>query len=102
MPENRIRLERNPIGAQDLDMGSGFTTQTRNGQKVRIDRVGADTLKYDDTRTIRQAIDEEKAREFAFLRIDPVTGNLLANHAETNTFRIDQNGDLIHDPEGVR
>lgn len=95
----RLRVGRKQLVAQDLAMGEGTVNQVRDGEMRTFDKIGADTLRYDEDRTLRQAIDAEKAREFAFLSINPVTGALEARHDGINTFRISDAGDLIHEPE---
>ena len=45
-------------GAEDLIFGFGSTAQIRNGENVTITLINADTIPFDNTRTVKQVIDE--------------------------------------------
>ena len=50
--QNIKKIYRNRVGMEDLSLGTGTETQTRNGQAVTITKVNASLLPYDDTRTL--------------------------------------------------
>ena len=49
---------RQAMGSEDILFGFGSTAQIREGENVTISLVNADTIPYDSTRSIKQALDE--------------------------------------------
>ena len=49
---------RQIAGAEDLVFGFGAQAQIRGNDNVTISLINADTIPYDNTRTIKQALDE--------------------------------------------
>ena len=54
----KLVFARQLAGAEDLIFGFGSTAQIREGENVTITFINADTIPYDATRTIKQALDE--------------------------------------------
>ena len=53
----QVTLNRQKLGIEDLEWGTGTVTQTRGGQQVTITRVNAADIPYDDLQTLSQAIE---------------------------------------------
>lgn len=51
-----VTLNRQKLGIEDLEWGTGTVTQTRGGEQVTITRVNAADIPYDDLQTLSQAI----------------------------------------------
>ncbi len=56
--DDTLVFTRQIAGAEDLIFGFGSTAQIREGESVTITLINADTIPYDNTRTIKQVIDE--------------------------------------------
>jgi len=54
----QLVFTRQVMGAEDLIFGFGSTSQIREGQNIAITLINADVIPYDNTRTIKQALDE--------------------------------------------
>ena len=51
-----IKVKRNLICAEDLNLGTGNVIQTRAGQVVNLTKINADNLLYNENTTLAQAI----------------------------------------------
>ena len=49
---------RQVMGAEDVLFGFGSTAQIREGENTTISLINADTIPYDSTRSVKQALDE--------------------------------------------
>lgn len=56
--QNIKKLYRNKVAMEDLDLGTGTTTQTRNGQAVVLHKVNAANLPYDETNLLSDIYDD--------------------------------------------
>ena len=56
--DTKVVFSRQLAGAEDLIFGFGSTSQIREGENTTITYINADTIPYDGTRTVRQALDE--------------------------------------------
>lgn len=54
----QLVFTRQIAGAEDLIFGFGSTTQIREGQNVAITLINSGVIPYDNTRSVKQAIDE--------------------------------------------
>lgn len=91
-----VEVERSKIGLEDLLIGEGGTTQIRAGSEVRITKINASNMPYDENLSLRQALDREKGRAFARFDINS-DGDLIATYAEEGIFSINSLGELILD-----
>ncbi len=90
----RITVERNLAGLEDLAFGTGSVIQSRNGKDVSITRINAKNMPFDELRSLSQALEDEKAIAFAVFGIDD-DGYLIATYTEEGIFRINDAGDFI-------
>ena len=56
--EEKKIFVKQKAGAEDLLFGLGTTAQVREGETVTINLINADTIPYDSTRSVKQALDE--------------------------------------------
>lgn len=52
----KVIIERNLAGLEDLLFGTGVVTQSRGGKDVPVTRINAKNLPFDETRSLSQAI----------------------------------------------
>lgn len=90
----RIEVERNLAGVEDLCFGTGTVTQTRNGNEVTITKINAQNLPFDESRNLATALNEEKAQAFAFFTVNS-DGFLIATYASEGLFSINDDGEFI-------
>jgi len=54
----KVVFTRHVAGAEDLIFGFGAVSQIRGGDNVVVTMINADTIPYDNTRSVKQALDE--------------------------------------------
>ena len=54
----KVVFTRHVAGTEDLIFGFGSVSQIRGGDNVIVTMINADTIPYDTTRTVKQALDE--------------------------------------------
>lgn len=90
----RINVERNQAGLEDILFGTGAEVQSRAGKDVVVTKINAQNMPFDESRNLAQALQDEKARAFAVFGINE-DGELIATYSETSLFSINENGELI-------
>jgi hypothetical protein len=91
---NKIDVERNKVGLEDIAFGVGTETQSRNGKDIIVTKINAKNLPFDDTRNLEQALRDEKAVAFANFNIND-NGDLIATYSEEGIFSINSEGEFI-------
>lgn len=94
-----VNIERNLLGLEDVTFGTGTVTQTRSGQEIAITKINAQNLPFDEIRSLKQALEDEKARAFAVFGISD-NGELVATYAEEGVFSINDDGEFIIEYKG--
>jgi hypothetical protein len=89
-----VKIERNKAGLEDLLFGTHTEVQLRAGKKVTVTKINAQNLPFDESRTLAQALNDEKARAFAMFNIND-RGELIATFTETGDFSINDNGEFV-------
>lgn len=56
--EDQLVFTRQLAGQEDLIFGFGSTSQIREGENTTITFINANSIPYDSSRTVQQAIDE--------------------------------------------
>lgn len=90
----KVVIERNKAGLEDLAFGTGTETQVRDGVEVLVTKINAQNLPFDESRNLKQALEDEKARAFAVFGINS-EGELIATYAEEGVFSINSEGEFI-------
>jgi len=54
----QLVMTRQLAGAEDLLRGFGSTSQIREGETVTITHINAESIPYDSTRSVKDALDE--------------------------------------------
>ena len=52
----KVSIERNLVGLEDLLFGTGTATQSRGGKDVTVTKINAQNLPFDESRSLSQAI----------------------------------------------
>ncbi len=55
---NEIVFVKQRAGAEDLMFGFGTTAQIRGGENITLQMINAATIPYDNTRSVKAALDE--------------------------------------------
>lgn len=96
----KVTVERNLAGLEDLLFGAGTVVQDRNGKQVKVTKINAQNLPFDEIRTLKQALEDEKAMTFAVFGING-DGELVATYAEEGVFAINAEGEFIIEYTGA-
>lgn len=96
----RISIERNKAGLEDLLFGTGVETQSRAGRDVVVTKINAQNMPFDESRNLAQALQDEKARAFAIFGVND-NGELIATYAETGVFSINAAGEFVIEYTGA-
>ena len=55
----KVAINRQLLGLEDLVFGEGSVTQIRGNQEVIITKINASNLPFDETRTLKQALEQD-------------------------------------------
>lgn len=56
--EDKLIFVKQLAGAEDLAFGFGSVSQIREGENVIVTLLNADNIPYDNTRSVKQVLDE--------------------------------------------